>query len=154
MEKMIDKIKMFFEKNKWKYSYDSEKKTFYTGINTESIIGNIHIYVVLSDVDYAVYTVLNGYVEKEDMIKVAEYLHRVNYGLNEGNFELDYSDGEIRYKAYVNYEKTDISEEVLYDSILVGPWMVRRYGKGLFKVMLGADTPENCVEEAEKVTDK
>ena len=28
---------------------------------------------------------------------IAEYLTRANYGMVMGNFEMDYSDGEIRY---------------------------------------------------------
>ena len=30
---------------------------------------------------------------------VAEFITRVNYGMVLGNFEMDYSDGEIRYKT-------------------------------------------------------
>ena len=32
-------------------------------------------------------------------LEVAEFLHRVNYGLLLGNFEMDYDEGEIRFRT-------------------------------------------------------
>ena len=35
---------------------------------------------------------------------VAEYITRANYGLRIGNFEMDYTDGEVRYKSSLDFE--------------------------------------------------
>ena len=80
---------------------------------------------------------------------VSEFLHRANYGLNDGNFEMDYKDGEIRYKSFVNFRNIDVSQEVVEDSIIVGAAMIDRYGKGLLKLMLGDGTAEECIEYCE-----
>ena len=81
--------------------------------------------------------VMNSKVEEKYFPVVAEFLHRANYGLKDGNFEMDYRDGEIRYKSFVNFKNIDVSEEVVGESIIVGAAMIDRYGKGLLKLMLG-----------------
>jgi hypothetical protein len=35
---------------------------------------------------------------------VAEFITRANYGLRIGNFEMDFSDGEVRYKSSIDFE--------------------------------------------------
>ena len=49
---------------------------------------------------------------------------------------MDYRDGEIRYKSFVNFKNIDVSQEVIEESIIVGAAMIDRYGKGLLKLML------------------
>ena len=151
MKKVIEAIKSFFEKNKWEYQYNEEEKIFVSGINMNNVLGNVRIYISLEKNSYNVYMILNSKVEEEYYVTVGEFLHRVNYGLKDGNFELDYRDGEIRYKSFVNFKNIVISEEIVEDSIFVGIAMFARYGKGLLKIMLGESTPEECVEECEKI---
>jgi hypothetical protein len=52
----------------------------------------------------------------EQLAEIAEFLHRVNYGTIIGNFELDYGDGEIRFKTSLDVEGealTDVQLEKL-----------------------------------------
>ena len=42
---------------------------------------------------------------------LADFLTRANYGLYVGNFELDYNDGEIRYKTSIDVEGNKSIEE-------------------------------------------
>lgn len=117
----------------------------------KNVVGDVKMYISMEEDSYNVYMVLNSKVEEEYYVAVGEFLHRANYGLKNGNFEMDYRDGEIRYKSFVYLENIVISEEVVEDSIFVGIAMLDRYGKGLLKIMLGESTPEECIEECEKI---
>jgi len=55
-----------------------------------------------------IYSIMPRKAPNARLAQVAEYLTRANYGLLVGNFELDLSDGEIRYKVSIDAE--DISE--------------------------------------------
>lgn len=151
MKKVIEAIKFFFEKNEWKYQYNEEKKIFVSGINMDNVLGNVSMYISLEENSYNVYMILNSKAEEEYYVAVGEFLHRANYGLKNGNFEMDYRDGEVRYKSFVNFENIVISEEIVKDSIFVGIAMLDTYGKGLLKIMLGESTPKECIEECEKI---
>lgn len=150
MEKIIATIKSFYDDNNWKYIFKEEDHVFLSELSMGNVIGTIKIFIFIQQDHYTVYTVINSKVEEEHYPTVAEFLHRVNYGLNNGNFEIDYNDGEVRYKAFVNFEDSNISERVVEDSILVGPAMVNRYGKGLLKVMLGDKNIKACIKDFEK----
>lgn len=149
MKKVIDVIKTFFEKNDWKYKYNEEDKVFVSGIDMGNILGNVRMFIFVEENHYNVYMVLNSKVEERYYPVVSEFLHRANYGLNDGNFEMDYKDGKIRYKSFVNFRNIDVSQEVVEDSIIVGAAMIDRYGKGLLKLMLGDGTAEECIEYCE-----
>lgn len=153
MKHTLELIKNFFEKGKWKYSckeYDETHVVFSSGVNMNNAIGNLRIFVVVRQDYYIVNVLLNSAVEKRYYNQVAEYLHRANYGMNNGNFEFDFEDGEIRYKTYVNFEGVQLSDNVVADSILVPIFMFDKYGKNLLRLMLGEANAKELVEEAEK----
>jgi hypothetical protein len=50
------------------------------------------------------YSVMESKVPANKRQTVAEYLTRANYGLVLGNFEMDFSDGEVRYKTSIDVE--------------------------------------------------
>ena len=151
MERTIEIIKTFFKNNNWKYSYDEEDKVFKLGVNMGNILGNVQLYIFLEESSYNVLTILNSKCEEKDYPVVAEFLHRANYGLKDGNFEIDYEDGEIRYKSFVNFKNVELSQEIVEQSITIGVTMINRYGKGLLKLMLGEESAKRCVEYCEDI---
>lgn len=153
MKNVINLIKKLFKEIDWKYDFYEEDNVFATGIDMGNVLGNIKVFIFLEEDGYNVYLLMNTKVEKEKYAAVAEFLHRANYGLRAGNFEMDYRDGEVRYKTYVDFKNININEEIVVRSIFVGADMINRYGKGLMKVMLGLETAEKCVEECETLND-
>ncbi|MHB8646935.1 MAG: YbjN domain-containing protein [Thermomicrobiales bacterium] len=61
------------------------------------------------DVQLLIYSVMIGAVPAERRPAVAEFLTRVNYYMAIGNFEMDYDEGEIRYKTSVDVEGDRLS---------------------------------------------
>ena len=49
----------------------------------------------------------------EKLTQVAEFVARANRGMRIGNFELDYDDGEIRYKTSIDVEGGDLSDKMI-----------------------------------------
>ena len=43
---------------------------------------------------------------------IAEFITRANYGMALGNFELDFNDGEVRYKTSVDVTETEITSGI------------------------------------------
>jgi hypothetical protein len=80
---------------------------------------------------------------------VAEYLTRANYGLRIGNFEMDYSDGEVRYKSSLNFEGQELSSEYIRNTIFPAVHTMDRYLPGILRVSFGGATPLEAIEEVE-----
>ena len=153
MENTVNLIKKFFDKGGWKYNYKevSDGRAIFTaGVNMNNALGNLRICIIVRQDYYTVYAIFNNHAEKKYYSQVAEYLHRANYGMKNGNFEFDFEDGEVRFKTYVNFEGIQLSDDIIEESILVPVFMFDTYGKNLLRIMLGDDNPKKLIEEAEK----
>lgn len=150
MEKVIELIHEFFTRSEMKYKYNKEKNVFISGVNMGGVLGNLRLVIPMSEDSYVVYAILNSTPEKEFYGEVAEYLHRANYGLINGNFEFDYRDGEIRYKSFVNFDGAQLSIDIIAQSIVTPVFMFEQYGKNLLRVMMGDGTPAELLQKAEE----
>lgn len=67
----------------------------------------------------------------------AEFLTRANYGMVVGNFELDFSDGEVRYKTYVEAapDSGPVSHVQLKSALFHNVRMLDKYLPGLRKLL-------------------
>ena len=84
--------------------------------------------------------------DTDHRLAMAEYLTRINWGMRNGNFELNMNDGEIRYKTYVHVgqEKPDMA--ALRLATMIPFLMIDRYGDGLIDVLFGFKTPREAFE--------
>lgn len=79
----------------------------------------------------------------------AEYLTRANWGLAIGNFELDYSDGEIRYKVSMDTDGIQLNEQLIGQAVAVNCRMMDRYLPGLMAVVFSNESPEEAIHGVE-----
>jgi len=56
-----------------------------------------------------VYAVLSHRVSAERRYALAELITRMNFGIPIGNFELDFDDGEVRFKAGIDVERASLT---------------------------------------------
>lgn len=78
---------------------DSDNGIIQFGLYTDEIQLNCFFQVSLERAFCVLYLIREGNISKEYRNKTAEYLSYANQGLVLGNFEIDMSDGEVRYKT-------------------------------------------------------
>lgn len=78
-----------------------------------------------------------------------EFITRANYGLILGNFEMDLSDGEVRYKTSIDVEKVNLTQELLNPLLYANIGTFRRYFDGLEAVAKGEKSPAAAIAEIE-----
>ena len=88
-------------------------------------------------------------VPEEARPAVAEFITRANFGLRVGNFELDYSDGEVRYKSSLDFEDELLSDNLIRNTIYPAVQTLDSYLPGLMKVAFGGLTPFEAIQEIE-----
>jgi len=82
---------------------------------------------------------------------LSEFICRVNYGMKYGNFEMDFNDGEIRYKCFVDCEgRMDPSRELIENSVMAGIEMTKQYFPGIKDVLFNGVSPKDAIEKCEK----
>jgi hypothetical protein len=79
---------------------------------------------------------------------VATYLTLANYGLLVGNFEMDLSDGEVRFKTSLDFEGCKLQRRLVRNLVAVNLRALERYLPGLVAVVSGGD-PEAAIAAIE-----
>jgi hypothetical protein len=80
---------------------------------------------------------------------VAELITRVNYGLNIGNFELDFQDGEIRLKTSLDVTGDRLSAALMKNVALTNIATMELYLPAIMKVIYGNISAAQAVAEIE-----
>lgn len=151
-EEIVEVIRSFLIDDDWKFDFDDERGIFRFGVAIESKLKNLRYFIPVREDAYTVYAISPIEADSDDkdiMKEMAEFICRANYGLRNGNFELDMSDGEIRYKTYVDCDGVIPSEEVVKGSIIIPAMMFDRYAPGLLDVMFKGATAEDAIAKCE-----
>lgn len=80
---------------------------------------------------------------------VAEFVARANYGLNIGNFELNFNDGRLRFKTSLDFEDADLTPSLIRNAIYPAVRTMNSYLPGVFKLLYGSITPAEAIVEIE-----
>lgn len=133
-------------------AFDDERGVFSFTMNIPGPISTLRYIIKTHKEDYTVFAICPvrpaGSLA-EALPTVAEYVCRANYGLKNGNFDLDFDDGELRFKCFVDCEDQIPPHNIVRNSICIPSMMMMRYGSGLINVLYKGMDPETAVEECE-----
>jgi len=96
---------------------------------------------------FCFYSVLPSHAAEEKRATVAEYINRANYGLIIGNFEMDYRDGQVRYKTSLDVEDSAATRELVRHIVYANVTAMDRYLPGILAVIAGSKSPADAVAE-------
>lgn len=82
-------------------------------------------------------------------LAVAEFLTRANSGMIIGNFEMDFDDGEIRYKTSIDVEDDSLSSALIKRLVYANVMMMDAYLPGIMSVIYGDVTPVDAIAQIE-----
>ena len=96
------------------------------------------------------YGLLDGHAPADKMAEAAEFITRANFALLVGNFEMDYADGEIRFKVSVDFEGGTLTPIMIRNMISYCAITVNRYYGSLMGVLFGNLDPAEAAMAAEE----
>lgn len=146
-------INSFLTEDDWHFSFDDQHGLFKFGLNLKGRIKKVSYIIDVKDDEYVVYAISPLGADEDDekmMATVAEFICRANYGLKNGNFELDMRDGEIRYKSFVDCEGITPTTEMIRNSIYCPASMFDRYSSGIVDIIFGNSTAKEAIAKCEK----
>ena len=154
-EQIVDAVRDWLDGDDWHYDYNAEKHMISAGIKLDCKMRSARVYIpIRDDNSYIVNIVAPIKGDPNDLDELIKYLTMANYGLANGNFELDVRDGEIRYKTYVNCRELEsLPDRIIKDGILVGWYMMERYGDGIAAISMGFSDAETEIKKAEGDSD-
>lgn len=90
---------------------------------------------------------------EDKRLAIAEYITRANYGLRIGNFELDFTDGEVRYKTSFDFEKETLTVNFIQHAIYPAVQTMDHYLPGLMSVIYAGQSPLEAISYIENGSD-
>ena len=80
---------------------------------------------------------------------MAEFMTRANYGMIVGNFELNYEDGEVRYKTSIDIGDSDLSLMLVKQIVYPNVATMDLYLPGLMAVIYSDASPADAIAKIE-----
>jgi hypothetical protein len=81
--------------------------------------------------------------------EVARFVTRANWGLTAGNFELDYDDGQLRFRSSFAFTGMELTEPMILNSIRDAMNVVEIYADAAVNVIARGKSAEIAIKEIE-----
>lgn len=129
----------------------------YSVVENETIImfrytskGNYQCIIDIDEHDQVIlaYTILGSLVTLDKRNRIAQLLTKINYGLRVGNFEMDYDDGQIRYKTSIDYDGVkDFDDSFIASLILINLTTTDKFYQAIEECLFSRKTIEKILEK-------
>ena len=149
MGRIIEGIEQFLKQDNWPYSIVTGKPVYKTGFEGKNGQYTCFAQEREEQQQFVFYTVFPVHVPENKLQAVSEFITRANYGMIIGNFELDFADGEIRYKTSVDVEDIEFSEALIRHLIYANVLTMDKYFSGLMRVLYAGIPAADAIEEVE-----
>ena len=136
-EELYRKIAAFLDEDGWKYRFREDTGTVCSAFRLDNALGTLPFFVDVRADKYIVFAVSRVKCEPENRFELAEFLTRLNYRRIFGCFEMDFSDGEVRFRFPVDCDGAVPSDAMIKRSILMTVAMMSKYGDAIYCVMNG-----------------
>lgn len=145
----FDTLGSFLEEDGWHPQRIEEQYIYRMGFEGQS--GRMpciaQIVVKLEVFQFYVYAPVK--IPEENRPAAAEFITRANYGMRIGNFEMDFRDGEVRYKSSLDFEGSSLTPTMIRNAIYPAVQTIDRYLPGLMEVIYAGVSPEDAIAKIE-----
>jgi hypothetical protein len=150
-QRALQAVGAFFTEDGWSFEQMPERPILRLPFQGKGGRWNCYAQIrVTRDVEQILfYSVLPLNVPADKLSAIAEFITRANYGMALGNFELDFNDGEVRYKTSIDVTDTEITGNLLRPVIYTNVLMMDKYMSGLMAVVYADMSPAEAVKQIE-----
>ncbi|MDR1076666.1 MAG: YbjN domain-containing protein [Xanthomonadaceae bacterium] len=145
MREMIQSL----ENDNWTYDYHPDRNLIYTGVKGKKSHYRLIMSANEKSQTVCVMTVHPTLTPEERRAAMAEFLTRANYGLTVGNFEMDFRDGEVRYRVGYDVEGGRFTAKMADNMVICAYTMMDRYAAGLVGLVHQGKTVLEAIEAVE-----
>jgi len=146
---ILETMISFFKEDDWKFEQIEGKTILKMGFSSDN--GNWNCYAQAREEhdQFVFYSMLTTNVPPNKRLQVADFLTRANYGMVIGNFEMDMSDGEIRFKTAIDVAGAGLTTEQVKRHVYINVLTMDKYLPGVMKVAFGEGDPAAAAAEIE-----
>jgi len=149
MGKILEEIRKFFKDDQWPFTEMEGKTILRTGFSGKNGKWTCFAQARESQQQFIFYSVCPNAAPEDKRPPAMEFITRANYGLVIGNFEMDISDGEIRYKTSIDVEGGELTHVLIRQVVYSNVMTMNKYLPGLMSVLYANVSPEQAIHTIE-----
>ncbi len=150
MENILDTAITFFKEDNWPFQQLEGQPILQIGFQGENGQWTCFAMAREEQAQFAFYSVCTARAPEARRPALAEFLTRANYGLIIGNFELDWTDGEIRYKTSMDVEGDRLTPALVKQMAYANVVTMDRYLPGIMRIIYGDVAPDQALAEIDE----
>ncbi len=149
-ETLFDSIINFFDQDDWSYVKIEDNTALRLAFEGDTGRWNCYAKAREEQKQFAFYSICPFKVPEDKRLTIAEFITRANYGMINGNFELDFNDGEIRYKTSIDVDGDKLSFAIIKNLVYANVTMMDEYLPGIIAVIEGDVSPIEAIRAIEQ----
>ena len=145
MNSAIAAVIEFFKTQSWDYKEDGQRPVVYTAANAEN--GPLRCFVSAgNDNEHLVFiSFFPAIAPPKKRRACAEVITRINYDLLHGCFEMDFEDGEIRFRTSIGVLDIPIAPKQVEHLVFSNLAMMDRYIAPIMRVLYTSERPDDAL---------
>ena len=149
---LVESIKGLLGGRNWEYTFDVNHGIFQIRSGLDSSVQSCTVYIHLRSDGISSIGKISIDVMEARQSAIAEFITRINYKLKDGSFQMDYSDGEVRFKMYMNCGETIPSADSLERLFVIPFIMWEKYGNAFLSVLFANVEPRIALSQESKIS--
>lgn len=139
----------FLQENNLSFQQIKENECLVLGVEVKN--GRFNCYVIVREEkkQMAFYSICPINTPESKRQSIAEFITKANYGMIIGNFELDFKDGEVRYKTSIDVEGDRLTSALIKQLVFSNIAMMDQYLPGIMSVIYGNASPDEAISQVE-----
>jgi len=147
---ILDTLKRFLTDDDWNFEEIEGRNALRMGFQGEDGSWMCVVQARDEQEQFVFYSILPVQVPPERRAAIAEFLTRANYGMVLGNFEMDFEDGEVRFKTSIDVEGAALLPALIKPMVYANVTMMNRYYSGILAVAHGGAEPAQAIAKIEQ----
>ncbi len=150
---IFDAIVNFFTQDNWSFTQIKKQSVLRLAFKGKNGKCDCYAQVREKEKQFIFYSVCPTQVPKTKRRVLAEFLLRINHEKVIGGFDLDFNNGEIRYKTSSIINTKSLTSDTIKDLVYTNVMMMSRYLPGIRLVISGFMSPEEALAETENLAE-
>ena len=146
---LFDAMVDFFKTDDWPYIQLADRPVLSMNFDGKNAKWTCFAQAREEQRQFIFYSVCPVNAPAEKRPALAEFITRANYGLIIGNFELDFEDGEIRYKTSLDAEDLALNATVFKNLVYANVSMMDQYLPGIMSILYSEISPREMIDQIE-----
>ena len=149
MGELLDTARAFFDEDNWPYAQLEGRDTLQLSAQADGEEWKCFAQAREVQSQFVFYSLYPENTPEDKRSIMAEFITRANFGIVIGNFEMDWNDGETRFKTSIDVEGDRLTPALVKALVYANVRAMRQYMPGIRLIIAENASAIEAIEEVE-----